>query len=82
MTAVAEAMVCVLPVVAAQVEFEKHILKPGLIFKGKGLKSVAFKLWLNIIQPASPHPVPGGPWMSTTRDPHPPGSAPWCSGTR
>jgi hypothetical protein len=33
--------------VVAHVEFERHILKPGLIFKGKGLKPVAFKLWVN-----------------------------------
>jgi hypothetical protein len=31
--------------VVAQVEFERHILKPGLIFVGTGLKPVAFKLW-------------------------------------
>jgi hypothetical protein len=29
--------------VVAQVECERHILKPGLMFKGKGLKPVAFK---------------------------------------
>jgi hypothetical protein len=33
--------------VAAQVAFERHILKPGLVFKGEGLKPVAFKLWVN-----------------------------------
>jgi hypothetical protein len=33
--------------VVAQVEFERHILKPGLIFKGKGLKPGAFRaLWV------------------------------------
>jgi hypothetical protein len=33
------------PDVAVQVEiFERHVLKPGLLFKGKGLKPVAFKL--------------------------------------
>jgi hypothetical protein len=37
-------------VVAAQVAFERHVLKPGLIFKGKGLKPVAFKLWVNRAQ--------------------------------
>jgi hypothetical protein len=41
--------------VAAQVEFERHILKPGLIFKGKGLKPLAFKLWVSIVQRAPPH---------------------------
>jgi hypothetical protein len=30
-------------------------LKPGLIFKGKGLKPVAFKLWVNRVQLAPPH---------------------------
>jgi hypothetical protein len=41
--------------VVAQVEFERHMLKPGLIFKGKGLKPVAFKLWVNRVQLAPPH---------------------------
>jgi hypothetical protein len=41
--------------VAAQVAFERHILKPGLLFKGKGLKPVAFKLWVNRVQLAPPH---------------------------
>ena len=48
------------PAVVAQVEFERHVLKPGLIFmifKGTYLKSVAFKLWVRI-QLAPPHPVP------------------------
>ena len=45
--------------VVAQVEFERHILKPGLMFKGKGLKPVAFKLWVNIVQLAPPHRAPG-----------------------
>jgi hypothetical protein len=31
-------------VVVAQVEFERHILKPELIFKGTGLQPVAFNL--------------------------------------
>jgi hypothetical protein len=29
-------------------------LKPGLIFKGNGLKPVAFKLWVNRVQLAPP----------------------------
>jgi hypothetical protein len=33
-------------VVAAQVEFERHILKPGFMFKGKGLTPGAFQLWV------------------------------------
>jgi hypothetical protein len=42
--------------VAAQVEFERHTLKPGLIFKGiKGLKPVAFNLWFHIVQLAPLH---------------------------
>jgi hypothetical protein len=41
--------------VAVQVASERHILKPGLIFKGKGLKPVAFKLWVNRVQLAPPH---------------------------
>jgi hypothetical protein len=45
---------------AAQVESERHILKPGLMFKGKGLKPVAFKLWVNNrVQRAPPHHVEG-----------------------
>jgi hypothetical protein len=40
--------------VVAQVEFEKHVLKPGLICKGKGLKPVAFKLWVNRVQCVEP----------------------------
>jgi hypothetical protein len=38
----------------ARVGFERHILKPGLIFKGKGLKAVAFELWVNRVQLAPP----------------------------
>ncbi len=41
--------------VAAQVEFERHILKPGLMFKGKGLKPGAFQLWVRGSQRAPPH---------------------------
>jgi hypothetical protein len=43
--------------VAARVEFERHIhiLKPGLIFKGKGLKPAAFKL---MDQQSSPRTAP------------------------
>jgi hypothetical protein len=41
--------------VVAQVGFERHILKPGLIFKGKGLKPGAFTLWVNRVQRAPPH---------------------------
>jgi hypothetical protein len=47
-----------LPEVMAQVAFARHILKPGLIFKGKGLKPVGFKLWINMV-PAWTAP-PGG----------------------
>jgi hypothetical protein len=44
--------------VVAQVEFKTHILKPaGLIFKGKGLKPVAFKLWVNIISTCTAPPL-------------------------
>jgi hypothetical protein len=32
--------------VVAQVEFDRHVLKPGLIFKGKGLEPRAFQLWV------------------------------------
>jgi hypothetical protein len=46
--------------VVAQVEFERHVLKPGLIFKGEGLKPVAFKLWVNRVQRAPPHHGDGG----------------------
>jgi hypothetical protein len=41
--------------VAVQVEFERHILKPGLVFKGKGLKAGAFQLWVRGSQRAPPH---------------------------
>jgi hypothetical protein len=42
--------------VAVQVEFERHILKPGLIFKGKGVsKPVASKLWVHKVQLLLPH---------------------------
>jgi hypothetical protein len=41
--------------VAVQVECERHILKPGLMFEGKGLKPVACKLWVNRVQRAPPH---------------------------
>jgi hypothetical protein len=41
--------------VAVQVAFERHILKPGLMFKGTGLKSVSFKLWVKRVQRAPPH---------------------------
>jgi hypothetical protein len=41
--------------VAAQVVFERHILKPGLMFKGKGLKPAAFQLWVRGRQRAPPH---------------------------
>jgi hypothetical protein len=35
----------------AQVEFEKRAqYETGLTFKGKGLKPVAFKLWVNRVQ--------------------------------
>jgi hypothetical protein len=44
--------------VTAQVEFERHSLKLGLIFKGKGLKPVAFKAYgsteFNVYRPAMP----------------------------
>jgi hypothetical protein len=40
--------------VVVQVQFERHTLKPGLIFKGQGLKPVAVKLWVNWIQFAAP----------------------------
>jgi hypothetical protein len=41
----------------ARVEFERHVLKPGLIFKGKGSKPVAFKLWVNRVKVVKPHLV-------------------------
>jgi hypothetical protein len=41
--------------VAAQVEFERHILKPGLMFKGKGLKPATFQLWVRGSPRAPPH---------------------------
>jgi hypothetical protein len=40
--------------VAAQVAFERHTFKPGLICKGKGLTPVAFKLWVNSVQLVQP----------------------------
>jgi hypothetical protein len=40
--------------VAAQHAFERHVLKPGLMFTGTGLKPVAFKLWVNRLQRAPP----------------------------
>jgi hypothetical protein len=42
--------------VAVQVEFERHILKPGLVFKGKSLKPGAFQLWVRGGQRAPPPP--------------------------
>jgi hypothetical protein len=42
-------------IVVAQVEFERHILKPGLLCKGEGLKAGDFKLWVNRVQLAPPH---------------------------
>ena len=48
--------VCEVRAVAAQVEFERHDLKPALTFKGKGLQPVAFKLWVKqSFQLAPPH---------------------------
>jgi hypothetical protein len=44
--------------VEAQVACERHVLKPGLMFKGKGLKPVAFKLMgqqSSTVQLAPPH---------------------------
>jgi hypothetical protein len=47
-------------VVQAEFVLKLHVLKPGLIFKGKGLKPVAFKLWVNGVQLAPPHQVERG----------------------
>jgi hypothetical protein len=44
-------------VVAVQVAFERRILTPGFLCKGKGLKPVAFKLWVNRVQRAPPRRV-------------------------
>jgi hypothetical protein len=49
---------------------ERHVLKPELIFKGEGLKPVAFKLWVSRAQLA-----PAPPWI-----PPPSESSPGCSG--
>jgi hypothetical protein len=46
-----------LPVVVAQDEFKRHILKPGFIFEGEALKPDAVKLWVNRFRRAPPHPV-------------------------
>jgi hypothetical protein len=48
-------------VVVVQVEFERHILKPGGLINGKGLKPVAFKLRVNRVQLAPPHRVGATP---------------------
>jgi hypothetical protein len=52
--------------VAAQVAFDRHILKPGLMFEGKSLNPGAFQLWVRGSQRAPPrhlrlhlqHPLP------------------------
>jgi hypothetical protein len=42
----------------AQVAFERQTLRPGLVFKGKGLpKPVAFKLRVSRVPLAPPHRV-------------------------
>jgi hypothetical protein len=41
--------------VVAQVAFERHVLKPGLMLKGKGLKPAIFQLWFRESQRAPPH---------------------------
>jgi hypothetical protein len=48
------------PVVALQVAFERQILKPVFHLIGFRLwvrKAIGYGLWVNLIQPAEPHPV-------------------------
>jgi hypothetical protein len=42
--------------VAVQLAFERQILKPGLMFKGTGLKPGAFQLWLRGSRRVQPPP--------------------------
>jgi hypothetical protein len=64
----------------AQVESERHDLKPGLIFEGKGLKPATFQAVGQLISTCTAPNLRRCFWFELEKFSHEPRAPPFCSG--